>query len=627
MTADLPVVIVGAGPTGLAAAIMLARRGIRSLVLERYPRPYPLPRAVHVDDEARRILQELRIGEAFAEISRPASGLRLLGADHRVIAEFRRDASTGVHGHPQSTLFDQPDLDRLLRAELARQPEAELWAGVQVTAVQQFSGRPVTPIRVQYRQSKPGGRVGSLTAQFVLGCDGANSVVRAHLGAQLDDLRFEERWLVLDLRSEAPLAVWDGVEQVCDPRRAATAMRIGADRYRWEFRLHPGESVAELSTPERLRELLIPWTGPTPDTELEVLRAAEYTFRARLADRWRRGRVFLLGDAAHQTPPFIGQGLGSGLRDVQNLTWKLALLLATTDPAVIGHKPVLPWPEDVLLDSYESERRPHARALIRLAVVAGWAMTGGQDRAATFRRLLLNGFCRLPGATGLILDQTGPPLVPGPLVLRARPRTRLEWSLRGRRPFRDPAGVLFPQPWVRTVQDGTGPMDDVGSGSAGEGSAEVGLDEVHLDQVRSDEVRLDDVLGPGFAVIAAGPVGLELAGLADRLEARVFRLAARPRRAPSRAPRGIEATGPIETGQAAGAPGQAAGSGSAVTMIESAALRDWLVGRGVGAVLLRPDRIVLAAAPSAGPGEPVGAEIPAAVRAGPGRRPRHTGWR
>ena len=620
MTPDVPVVIVGAGPTGLAAAILLARRGVRSVVLERHPHPYPLPRAVHMDDEVRRILQELGIDATFAEVSRPAAGLRLLGADHRVIAEFRRERTGGVHGHPQSTLFDQPDLERLLRAELDRHPEAELRTGVQVTAVHQFSGEPAWPIRVRYRAFRPGGPVGSLTAQFVLGCDGAHSVVREHIGAVWADLGFEERWLVLDLRSAVPLPVWDGVEQICDPRRAATAMRIGVDRYRWEFRMHAGESVAELSAPARLRALLAPWIAAVPDAEPQVLRAAEYTFRARLADRWRQGRVFLLGDAAHETPPFIGQGLGSGLRDVHNLTWKLALVLgsgpelaAILPPAAAAAgaaagagsgaagSSTARRAEELLLDSYQDERRPHARALIRLAVLTGWALTGGQDRVATLRRVLLNGVCRVPGFTAAILEQTGPALVPGPLVLRPGPGASREHRGpgRGRRRFRDPAGRLVPQPWVRA---GTGP------------------------------VRLDDVLGSGFAVLAAGPVDRGLARLAARIGARVIQVvnatgddsSPADENAPDRT--GVDATGTDSIGVDGGEPDRAGVSALIATAVASPDLRDWLAGRGVGAVLLRPDRVVLAAAPAAGPGQPVGARIVAVVASGSGRRPRHTRW-
>jgi 3-(3-hydroxy-phenyl)propionate hydroxylase len=444
-------VIVGAGPTGLAAATLLAQRGLPVVLLERHLEAFPDPRAVHLDDEVLRILQQLGIGEEFLAISRPAAGLRLLDARHRVIAEFRRDQRAGRHGYPQASLFDQPELDRLLRRNLLRYPQAELRSGVEVTGLDQ----PAGPVRVHFRDVAGGAR-GTLQAAAVLGCDGAASAVRGFIGARLDDLRFEERWLVLDLRTSTPLRVWDGVEQVCDPRRAATFMRIGADRYRWEFRLHPGESAAGLSTPDRLRALLAPWLGDHPDAELELRRGAEYTFQARLADRWRAGRVFLLGDAAHLTPPFIGQGLGSGLRDAQNLAWKLAAVLAG-DAGDAGER---------LLDSYQAERKPHARALIRLAVLAGWAMTGGQDRAAALRRGVLAAACRLPGFTALILDGTSPRLRPGPFV---RPRPPAE---RARRPGRELAGTLCPQPWVT---------------------------------VEGTRRRLDDVLGPDFTVLTAGP--------------------------------------------------------------------------------------------------------------------------
>lgn len=154
-------------------------------------------------------------------------------------------------------------------------------------------------------------------------------------------------------------------------------MRVSEDRYRWEFRLADDQNLDGPDGWERLRELVAPWVDLPPDAssgdDFEVIRQAQYTFRARLADRWRRGRVFLLGDAAHLTPPFVGQGLCAGLRDAHNLTWKLARVLQQGAP-------------EELLDTYERERKPHARHVIRIAVAVGWAMTGGQDRGAAFRR-------------------------------------------------------------------------------------------------------------------------------------------------------------------------------------------------------------------------------------------------
>ena len=222
----------------------------------------------------------------------------------------------------------------------------------------------------------PDDAVRTFTGSLVLGCDGAGSTIRQLAGITMEDLGFTERWLVIDIRVPAGLDTWDGVEQICDPARPATFMHITGDRYRWEFQLRDGEDETDLVTPAALGALLRPWTGRGDLAGLEIIRSASYTFRARLAGRFRAGRVFLLGDAAHLTPPFIGQGLAAGLRDADNLAWKIAHVLT----GQAG--------ED-LLDSYETERRPHARALIKKAVRVGWAMTGGQDRAAAVRRVAL----------------------------------------------------------------------------------------------------------------------------------------------------------------------------------------------------------------------------------------------
>ena len=159
----------------------------------------------------------------------------------------------------------------------------------------------------------------------MLGCDGANSVVRAAIGACMEDLNFEQRWLVVDVATDAELDQWEGVHQVCDPHRAATYMRIGETRYRWEFRLLPGRDRRRLQHHGGARPADRAVGGRRcARTSWSCVRVAEYTFRAQIADRWRRGNIFLLGDAAHLTPPFIGQGMGAGLRDAMNLAWKLA---------------------------------------------------------------------------------------------------------------------------------------------------------------------------------------------------------------------------------------------------------------------------------------------------------------
>ena len=325
MTDDSPpVVIVGAGPTGVTAATLLAQYGIGCLVLDRWAGVYPQPRAVHMDDEIFRIVARLGIADEFAAISRPALGLRLLDHTMRVLSEFHRDTTCSVHGFPQANMFDQPEFEALLRTNLKRYPCVEFRGDVEVTEVAEHGqGR----VRVTFDDRADGSKH-VVEANYVLGCDGANSVVRSCMGTTMQDLKFDQRWLVVDIATTADLDQWDGVHQVCDPVRAATYMRIGHTRYRWEFRLLPGETEDDFADLDALRPLIAPWVGPrSATTDLELIRVAEYTFRAKFADRWRRGNIFLLGDAAHLTPPFIGQGMGAGLRDAMNLAWKLAGVL------------------------------------------------------------------------------------------------------------------------------------------------------------------------------------------------------------------------------------------------------------------------------------------------------------
>jgi 3-(3-hydroxy-phenyl)propionate hydroxylase len=265
-----------------------------------------------------------------------------------------------------------------------------------------------TAVRVEVTDRGTGARE-TIHAGFVLGCDGANSLVRTAIGAKMADLRFDQHWLVVDIATTADLGQWEGVHQVCDPARAATYMRIGKTRYRWEFRLLPGETGDDFGHLDRLHPLIAPWTGDVPAGDLEIVRVAEYTFRARVADRWRDRRVFLLGDAAHLTPPFVGQGMGAGLRDAANLAWKLAGVLGGTLPASV-------------LGTYEAERKPHVRAMIRRAVLIGKAMTEGGRFGDLVRRVVA------PRLSGRALDSATPALHRSDLV--ARPRFRR--SLAGR---------------------------------------------------------------------------------------------------------------------------------------------------------------------------------------------------
>lgn len=433
--ASVPVLVVGAGPTGITAATLLAQYGIRCLVLDRYASAYPQPRAVHLDDEVHRIIARLGVSAEFSAISRPAMGLRLLDHDFRLLAEFRRDADDSVHGYPQANMFDQPELEALLRANLKNYPAVELRGDVDVTDIRQLDHNRA---RVTFTDRSTGARH-QVEADYVLGCDGASSITRTSIGAQMDDLGFEQRWLVADVVTDAELDQWDGVHQVCDPVRAATYMRIGPTRYRWEFRLLPGESVDDYRTLTALRRLIGPWVDGVDDERLDVVRVAEYTFRAQLADRWRDRNVFILGDAVHLTPPFIGQGMGSGMRDAMNLAWKLAAVINNVLPAGV-------------LDTYESERKPHARLMIRLALGMGWAMTAGGRIGNVIRRSLAPRLHVIPGLRTRLVDSSTPPLRRSALIVKS-------WRPHGL------AGTLCPNPVI------------------------------------DDAVRLDARLGNGFALV------------------------------------------------------------------------------------------------------------------------------
>jgi 3-(3-hydroxy-phenyl)propionate hydroxylase len=408
----VPVVIVGAGPTGVTAATLLADYGIPCLVLDRWESVYPRPRAVHLDDEINRLVARLGVADDFAAISRPALGLRLLDSDFRVLAEFHRDTAKSVHGFPKANMFDQPELEALLRTNLKTRPSVQLRGNCEVTDVAQ---REPGRVRVTFTDCGTG-KENIVDTAYVLGCDGANSIVRSSIGAAMKDLRFEQRWLVVDIVTDAELNQWDGVHQVCNPVRAATYMRIGPARYRWEFRLLPNETADDYGTLAALRGLIKPWVNDIDDDDLELVRVTEYTFRAQIADRWRDRSVLLLGDAAHLTPPFIGQGMGAGLRDAMNLVWKLAGVISGD---LTPHA----------LDTYEQERKPHARTMIGLALGMGRAMTAGGRIGNTIRRAVAPRLHLVPGMRERIVNGNTPALRRNPLVVKGRGPRQLAGTL------------------------------------------------------------------------------------------------------------------------------------------------------------------------------------------------------
>lgn len=366
-----PVVIIGAGPTGSTAAILLGQYGIPVVVLDRWSDVYPQPRAVHLDDEVFRILSRLGVAEEFRSISRAAEGLRLLDKRYRTLAQFDRRGVAPQSGHPRANMFDQPELERILRKRMLEQESVDFRGNVEVLSIEPSTSGGS---EVAYVDRDSDERT-TLRAHYVLACDGANSLGRQAIGSTMQDLRFEQRWLVVDIETDADLRQWEGVHQVCDTTRAATYMRVGDRRYRWEFQLLPDETLDSYGTLNAVAPLIQPWTRDLGVDQLELVRVAEYTFRAMIADRWRDTNVFLLGDAAHLTPPFIGQGMGAGMRDAMNLAWKVAGVWEGRLPADV-------------LGTYESERKPHARTVIRLAKLMGVLMTRGGALGDALRRMV-----------------------------------------------------------------------------------------------------------------------------------------------------------------------------------------------------------------------------------------------
>lgn len=342
---DTDVAVVGAGPTGLVLAVLLAQLGRSVVVLERWAEPYRLPRAVHFDEEVGRLLQSCGIGDELRAVSEPAEVYEWRNAAGTTLLRFGR-IGTGPSGWPFSSMFCQPELEALIEARAAALPGVEVRRGVTVDAVEQADDRVV----VGCTSGAP------VTARYLVGCDGAGSTVRDLLGVAMDDRGFFYDWLIVDVILDQPRA-YDPINlQVCDPERPTTAVSGGPGRRRWEFMRLPHESLEELGTETRAWELLEPWDVHPGNARME--RHAVYTFQARVAERWQTGRALLAGDAAHLMPPFAGQGMCAGVRDAANLAWKLDLVLSGLAPPA-------------LLETYEQERRPGAVAAIDLSIELG----------------------------------------------------------------------------------------------------------------------------------------------------------------------------------------------------------------------------------------------------------------
>lgn len=380
------VAVVGYGPAGATLANLLALRGLSVVVLDREADIYRLPRAIHFDGECMRVFQSIGIADRLAPGLVVAPGMRFVSADGDLLLDWSRPTQPGPQGWHPSYRFHQPALESLLREQLSGRSGVDVRLRHDVFCVE--SGEHDVTLRMEDLAT---GRLLSTRARWVVGCDGARSTVRRFMGTELDDLRSHERWLVVDviLRRERP-DLGDHSVQFCDPARPATYVRGPGMRRRWELMLLPGEDATALSSPESLWRLLSRWITPE-DAVLE--RPAVYTFHAVVARGWRNGRLLLAGDAAHQTPPFMGQGMCAGIRDAANLAWKLS-------DVARGRA------DESLLDTYESERAPHVREFIETAVRLGGVIQTTDPEAARQRD-------REMRATRPVFSTPSPQLGPG----------------------------------------------------------------------------------------------------------------------------------------------------------------------------------------------------------------------
>jgi len=400
---EVDVAIIGFGPVGALLAALLGRRRIRVAVIERDADVFPLPRAAHIDHQGLRLLQEIGcLGEVMPGLL-PNPGLDFVTADRQLLMRLPGDLPS-VSGWPASMYFHQPGFDRALRRAANQQPTVDTYLDTEMVAIEQGDHHATVVIR------SPDGSADRIKARWVIGCDGASSTVRESLGIGLEDLGFHEQWLVIDLLLRRPIdTLPTRAVTVCDPSRPMTMIPIPGRRFRFELKVMPGDGDPTLlQRPEQVFQLIAGWLS---EDAAEIERSAVYKFHGLVAQRWRDRRILLAGDAAHQMPPFLGQGMCSGLRDAANLAWKL-------DHTIRRGAPV------TLLDTYEFERRTHVSQIVRAAVEYGRliCITDPVAAAERDRRWL-----RDPRAATERLPFKLPPLSPGPLVM-------------------DGGGGLFPQP-------------------------------------------------------------------------------------------------------------------------------------------------------------------------------------
>jgi 3-(3-hydroxy-phenyl)propionate hydroxylase len=452
------VAVVGFGPSGAVAAALLGVAGLRVWVGDRSREIYEKPRAIALDHEILRVFQQIGVVDDVLAFAEPFTPSEYFGVEGQLIKRLTMVEPPYPLGYTPSNVFTQPPVEAALRRCVQALPNVLVALGVGVAALKQDAEG------VELTLAQAESATATVHARYVIGCDGASSFVREQAGLQLEDLLFDEPWLVVDvLVNERGLAKLPQTSvQYCNPERPCTLVIGPKNHRRWEISLKEGEDPEVAATPERTWELLSPWLTPEDG---ELWRQASYRFHALVADRWRNGRIFIAGDAAHQQPPFLGQGMCQGVRDVANLSWKIgAVLKGEVEGA----------PADALLDSYGRERKAHVRELTTRIKAIGAVICERDLAKASARDAKL-----LEEAGGVVKDTPRQDVLPG-----LETGLLSDVSAGGR-------GTLFPQPRLADGQ--------------------------LMDQRYGCGWRL--VLRAGSGLVGAVPIGVTLIDLQDAPEA------------------------------------------------------------------------------------------------------------
>lgn len=428
----VPVVVVGGGPNGVALANLLGGYGVPTVLIERERQILDYPRAVGMDDEALRLFQTVGLAEPLLADMVPNVPLRMFRADGNCFADIR--ASTREFGWWRRNIFMQQIAEKTLRRGLERYPCVDLRLGEEVTGLAQDESGVTLQVRDAAGQSY------TLACDWCVAADGGRSPLREMLGVQMLGKTHSIKWVVIDVRNAPVDAPYTALN--CDPRRPNVCIYLPYGYRRWEFMVFAHEDAEAIASPESVRRLLAPYVADPQ--AVEIVRARTYTHHSRVVDRFVVGRVALVGDAAHLSPPWIGQGLNAGLRDVGNLAWKLAgIVNGQLQPSV--------------LQSYHHERQRHAKAMIDLADVFGALLMPTSRVKAWLRDHFFSAVRLLPGVKNYVLQ------------MRFKPMPKYEQGVVVKTPGTPMVGRMLIQPDV--------------------------------EDVAGQRRKLDDVLGPWFAVV------------------------------------------------------------------------------------------------------------------------------